>query len=259
MENRLEKGLLLPGQMEVLYSAETVNAMLQQKKTVYLSMLDGLPAGVEVKESLHLQCQTIASYNKHFELLVEDMKRWREQGYRILMLCASRTRAKRLAGDFEQYDVPAFYRETLDRELQPGELMVSYGRLSKGFSYTQLRFVVVTESDIFGARTRTGRKRQKQHNGQVIQSFNELNVGDFVIHENHGLGIYRGIEKIKVDNVAKDFIKIEYGDGGNLYVPASALDVLQKYASQDAAKKPKLNKLNTMEWKKTKTRVRRAA
>ena len=75
MENRLEKGLLLPGQMEVLYSAETVNAMLQQKKTVYLSMLDGLPAGVEVKESLHLQCQTIASYNKHFELLVEDMKR----------------------------------------------------------------------------------------------------------------------------------------------------------------------------------------
>ena len=258
MENRLEKGLLLPGQMEVLYSAETVNAMLQQKKTVYLSMLDGLPAGVEVKESLHLQCQTIASYNKHFELLVEDMKRWREQGYRILMLCASRTRAKRLAGDFEQYDVPAFYRETLDRELQPGELMVSYGRLSKGFSYTQLRFVVVTESDIFGARTRTGRKRQKQHNGQVIQSFNELNVGDFVIHENHGLGIYRGIEKIKVDNVAKDFIKIEYGDGGNLYVPASALDVLQKYASQDAAKKPKLNKLNTMEWKKTKTRVRGA-
>ena len=221
-------------------------------------MLDGLPAGVEVKESLHLQCQTIASYNKHFELLVEDMKRWREQGYRILMLCASRTRAKRLAGDFEQYDVPAFYRETLDRELQPGELMVSYGRLSKGFSYTQLRFVVVTESDIFGARTRTGRKRQKQHNGQVIQSFNELNVGDFVIHENHGLGIYRGIEKIKVDNVAKDFIKIEYGDGGNLYVPASALDVLQKYASQDAAKKPKLNKLNTMEWKKTKTRVRGA-
>lgn len=258
MGNRLEKGLLLPGQMEVLYSAETVNAMLQQKGTIYLSMLDGLPTGVEVKESLHVQCQTIASYNKHFELLVEDMKRWREQGYRILMLCASRTRAKRLAGDFEQYDVPAFYRETLDRELQPGELMVSYGRLSKGFSYTQLRFVVVTESDIFGARTRTGRRRQKQHNGQVIQSFNELNVGDFVIHENHGLGIYRGIEKIKVDNVAKDFIKIEYGDGGNLYVPASALDVLQKYASQDAAKKPKLNKLNTMEWKKTKTRVRGA-
>ena len=258
MESRLQKGLILPGQMKVLYSAGTVQALLLQKGTVYLSMLDGLPADIQVKESLHLQCQAAASYNKHFELLVDDMKKWKQQGYRILMLCASRTRAKRLAGDFQEYDIPAFYRETLDRELQPGEIMVSYGRLSRGFAYTQLRFVVVTESDVFGNRTKSRRKRQKQYNGQVIQSFNELNVGDYVIHENHGLGIYRGIEKIKVDNVAKDFVKIEYGDGGNLYVPASALDVLQKYASQDAAKKPKLNKLNTMEWKKTKTRVRSA-
>lgn len=258
MESRLQKGLILPGQMKVLYSAGTVQALLLQKGTVYLSMLDGLPADIQVKESFHLQCQAAASYNKHFELLVDDMKKWKQQGYRILMLCASRTRAKRLAGDFQEYDIPAFYRETLDRELQPGEIMVSYGRLSRGFAYTQLRFVVVTESDVFGNRTKSRRKRQKQYNGQVIQSFNELNVGDYVIHENHGLGIYRGIEKIKVDNVAKDFVKIEYGDGGNLYVPASALDVLQKYASQDAAKKPKLNKLNTMEWKKTKTRVRGA-
>lgn len=258
MESRLEKGLLLPGQMEVLYSAEAVSMMLSRKSTLYLTMLDGLPKDLTVRENYHLQCQAIASYNKHFELLVEDMKKWRQQGYRILMLCGSRTRAKRLASDFGEYDLPAFYRETLDKPLQPGEIMVSYGRLSKGFSYTQLRFVVVTESDIFGAKNRTKKKRQKQYNGKVIQSFNELNVGDYVIHENHGLGIYRGIEKIKVDNVAKDFVKIEYGDGGNLYVPASSLDVLQKYASQDAARKPKLNKLNTVEWKKTKTRVRGA-
>lgn len=258
MENRLTKGLILPGQMEILYGAETVKALIAGKKTIYLSMLDGMASGMDVYESLHMQCQAVSSYNKHFELLVEDMKKWKKQGCRVLMLCGSRTRAKRLAGDLQEYDVNAFYRETLDRELQPGEIMVSYGRLSKGFFYSQLRFVVVAESDIFGAKTRKKRKRQKQYNGQALQSFHELNVGDYVIHENHGLGIYRGIEKIKVDNVAKDFIKIEYGDGGNLYVPASALDVLQKYASQDAAKKPKLNKLNTMEWKKTKSKVRGA-
>ena len=258
MENRLTKGLILPGQMEILYGAETVKALIAGKKTIYLSMLDGMTSGMDVYESLHMQCQAVSSYNKHFELLVEDMKKWKKQGCRVLMLCGSRTRAKRLAGDLQEYDVNAFYRETLDRELQPGEIMVSYGRLSKGFFYSQLRFVVVAESDIFGAKARKKRKRQKQYNGQVLQSFHELNVGDYVIHENHGLGIYRGIEKIKVDNVAKDFIKIEYGDGGNLYVPASALDVLQKYASQDAAKKPKLNKLNTMEWKKTKSKVRGA-
>lgn len=258
MEGRLEKGLILPGQMKVLYSAGTVSALLQQKQTVYLSMLDTLPKFIEVRERFHIQCQSIGSYNKHFELLAEDMRKWREQGFRVLLLCASRTRAKRLSQDLEEYEVPAFYRETMDIELEPGQIMVSYGHLSKGFLYSQLRFAVVTEGDIFGARQRTRRKRQKQYNGQVIQSFHELSVGDYVIHENHGLGIYRGIEKMKVDNVAKDYIKIEYGDGGNLYVPASALDVLQKYAGQDAAKTPKLNKLNSVEWKKTKSRVRGA-
>lgn len=99
--------------------------------------------------------------------------------------------------------------------------------------------------------------KKKKYDGKAIQSFNELSVGDYVIHENHGVGIYKGIEKITVDHVSKDYIKIEYGDGGNLYVPASGLDLLQKYAGREA-KQPKLNRLSSPEWKKTKTRVRKA-
>ena len=90
------------------------------------------------------------------------------------------------------------------------------------------------------------------------QSFTDLKVGDYVVHENHGLGIYRGIEKVKVEGVVKDYIKIEYRDGGNLYILATGLDVIQKYASSDAAKKPKLNKLGTQEWSKTKSKVKSA-
>lgn len=91
-----------------------------------------------------------------------------------------------------------------------------------------------------------------------IQDFSDLKVGDYVVHENHGLGIYRGIEKVEVDKVVKDYIKIEYRDGGNLYILATGLDVIQKYAAADAAKKPKLNKLGTQEWAKTKSRVKTA-
>ena len=85
----------------------------------------------------------------------------------------------------------------------------------------------------------------------------ELSPGDYVVHENHGLGIYRGIEKVDVDHVMKDYMKIEYADGSNLYVLATQLDVIQKYADADA-KKPKLNKLGSQDWNKTKTRVRGA-
>lgn len=257
MENRLEKGYILPGQMNVLYPSEAVLAMLVSRRTVILSMLDSLPKKIKAAEQLNLQVQPVGTYNKHFELLVEDMKRWKNNGYRVLLLSGSRTRAERLSRDLNDYDLPAFYREKPDVELQPGQIMVSYGFLRHGFAYATAKFAVVTEGDIFGARQKQKRRKQKQYSGKVIQSFNELNVGDYVVHENHGLGIYRGIEKIQVDQVTKDYIKIEYGDGGNLYVPASGLDVLQKYAGQEA-KAPKLNKLNSQEWKKTKSRVKGA-
>lgn len=104
---------------------------------------------------------------------------------------------------------------------------------------------------------RKRRKRKKTYEGQKINDFAELKVGDYVVHENHGLGVYKGIEKVEVEKVVKDYIKIEYRDGGNLYILATGLDVIQKYASADA-KRPKLNKLGTQEWNKTKSKVRGA-
>ena len=78
-----------------------------------------------------------------------------------------------------------------------------------------------------------------------------------MVHENHGLGIYQGIEKIEVDRIEKDYMKISYAGGGNLYIPATQMDLIQKYASADA-KKPKLNRLGGQDWERTKTRVRKA-
>ena len=150
----------------------------------------------------------------------------------------------------------AFYSEDSDRILQPGEIMTYHGSVRKGFEYPMLKFVVISETDIFGKQQR--KKKKKAYEGQKIQNFSDLKVGDYVVHENHGLGVYKGIEKVEVDKVVKDYIKIEYRDGGNLYVLATGLDAIQKYASSDAAKRPKLNKLGTQEWVKTKTRVKSA-
>jgi len=101
------------------------------------------------------------------------------------------------------------------------------------------------------------KKKRKSYDGQKISSFSDLKPGDYVVHENHGLGIYRGIEKIEVDKVTKDYMKISYADGGNLYILATQLDQIQKYASADA-KKPKLNKLGGQEWHRTKSKVKTA-
>ena len=258
MESRLERGDIIPGQIDVLYTPETVMAMLALKKSIYITTLDAIPKSIKVHEQLNISVQAVGSYNKHFELLVQDLQKWKNEGYRVLILSNSRIRAERLSKDINEYDVSAFYREEKDIALEPGQIMVSYGQLHKGFAYTSLKFVVITEGDISGAKQSKKKSKKKNYSGKSIQSFNELSIGDYVVHENHGLGIYRGIEKIRIDNVSKDFLKVEYGDGGNLYVPVSGLDVLQKYAGQDAAKTPKLNKLNSVEWKKTKAKVKGA-
>ena len=258
MQGRLEKGYILPGQADVIYSSSYVMARLEQKRTVYLSLLDMLPKEIKVKDEANIAVQSLPSYNQHIEMLIEDIKKWRSEKFRVLILSGSKIRAERLAKDLNEYEIPAFYRESLGDELKSGEVMTSYGWLRRGFEYRAQKFIVVTEGDIFGAKQKRRKKKIKKFDGKSIQSFNELNVGDYVVHEEHGLGIYRGIEKIRVENVTKDFFKIEYGDGGNLYVPVSGLDVLQKYAGQDVVKKPKLNKLNSSEWKKTKSRVKHA-
>ena len=164
-------------------------------------------------------------------------------------------RAKRLAEDLRDYNLSSFYSEDLNRQVQGGEIMVTYGHVAEGYEYPMLKFMVISETDIFGKTKK--KKKRKTYEGQKIQNFSELKIGDYVVHENHGLGIYQGIEKIEVDKVAKDYMKISYAAGGNLYIPATQLDLIQKYASADA-KKPKLNRLGGQEWHRTKTRVRGA-
>ena len=256
MEQRAVKGYILPGQMNVLCSGEQVAAELSRNNLVMLATMESKLGFFRAEQKTDLGSRNLSSYNNSFEALVKDLKKYRQKGYRVLLLSGSRTRAKRLAEDLRDQELSAVYTEDPFREVLPGEVLTCYGHVGKGFEYPWLKFVVLSETDIFGAEKKK-KKKKKLYQGQKIQDFNDLKVGDYVVHETHGLGIYRGIEKVEMEKVVKDYIKIEYRDGGNLYVLATGLDVLQKYASADA-KKPKLNKLGSKEWERTKTKVRSA-
>ena len=257
MEQRAVKGYVLPGQMNILYSGEQVAASLTKANVVTIATMESRNGFIQAAQKYDISVRNVAPYNNSFETLVADLKKYRKQGYRILLLSGSRTRAKRLAEDLREQEVPAIYTEDPMREVVPGEVMTYYGHVSKGFEYPMLKFVVLADTDIFGAEKKK-KKRKKFNQGQKINDFNELRIGDYVVHESHGLGIYKGIEKVEMDKVVKDYMKIEYAGGGNLYILATGLDVIQKYASADAGKKPKLNKLGSKEWEKTKTKVRSA-
>ena len=257
MTSRLEKGYLLPGQTDLLFSAKQILAECQTPVCVFMTGLDQRLPGMTPKAKYSITGKNINSYQNSFELLIKDLTKWKKEGYRVVLLSASRTRASRLAGDLREYDLHAFCPDDPARPVKPGEILVTYGKLRKGFEYPLIKFLVITEGDMFGVEKRQKKRKKYHYEGKKISSFSELTVGDYVVHENHGLGIYRGIEKIEQDHVIKDYIKVQYADGGNLYLPATRLDGIQKYAGSDA-KTPKLNKLGGSEWGKTKTRVKTA-
>lgn len=254
-EQRVSKGYMLPGQMNLLYSGEQVAAKIASVPHLTLSTIDMKCSYFKPAKKVDIGARNIASYNHSFEALVKDLKQWSKNGYRVLLVSGSRTRAKRLAEDLRDHELTALYTEDPFRVVQPGEVVTYYGQVRRGFEYPNLKFVVVSDTDIFGGEKK--KKAKKKYHGQQIKDFNDLRVGDYVVHVSHGVGIYRGIEKVAMDGVVKDYMKIEYREGGNLYVLATGLDVIQKYATADA-KKPKLNKLGGKEWEKTKTKVRSA-
>lgn len=254
MDARLSKGYILPGQSDILLSKDYVNSKLSKNS---LLMLSTMPVkGFDIKPSykFSVNARSIPSYNNSFSELVRDLNSYRKKGSRVLILSGSRTRAERLAHDLNGEGVEAFFSEDRNHELKTGEIMTMFGRVLKGFEYPDLSYVVISESDIFGLAKKKKKKRYESE-GNHIRDFNDLNIGDFVVHESFGIGIYKGIEKVEVDRVAKDYMRVEYKDGGVLYVPATSLDVIMKYASADA-KKPKLNKLGTQEWAKTTSKVK---
>lgn len=256
MMHRLEKEQIDPREADLLYSYKEIVGTLNRKNCVAVSALEPKTEDWEITEKYSLNVKSVSPYNNSMEILKKDLAYWKKSGYRVLLLSASRTRAKRLATDLQEFGFNSYYNEKMDHTIAPGEIMTAYGKIHKGYEYPFIKFVVVSESDIFGVDKKR-KKKKKLYDGQKISGLKDLKIGDYVVHESHGMGIYRGIENVEIEKVEKDYIKIEYSGGGNLYILATQLEAIQKY-SDGEGKKPKLNKLGGQDWTKTKARVQKA-
>lgn len=256
LKNRADAGMKEEGEEELrVFQTKDIISEMNRYSGIGLTTLESKCGLFKVRSVYTVQAKGVNPYNNSFELLTRDLKRLKRNGYRVVLLSGLRTRAKRLAEDLRDYDLSSFYSEDMQREVKPGEIMAAYGYASEGYEYPMLKFVVISESDIFGRKKK--KKKRKKYEGQRIQDFAELKPGDYVVHENHGIGVYKGIEKIEVEKIVKDYMKIVYAEGGVLYIPVAQMDLIQKYAGADA-KKPRLNKLGTIQWGKTKSQVKKA-
>ena len=203
MKSRLEGGYILPGQLELLYPYESIAEKFAARRTVLFSALYYKDEIIPEVFHVEIEAKTVISYKNSFEALVADIERWKSKDYRIILISPSATRGRRLADNLMNVQVSCFFSEDKKRVLKDREMMITTGRLRSGFEFPDMKLAVISEGDIFTSRTagKSKNKKKSQYSGEVIKSYTDISVGDYVIHEKYGIGIYRGIEQVEVDNV----------------------------------------------------------
>ena len=213
--------------------------------------LEGM-AGVAVKDAADLGVQRVAGYSSQIRPLAEDCDGWLREGYRVAVLCGGVARGQRLAAALEEHDVAASFAEKIDK-LPEECVQVLPGTLTHGFIWEEARLIVVSDTDVYGTGYRKAKKRQAA--GEKIAAFTDLKPGDFVVHEEHGVGIYLGTAQMKNGGTRRDYLQIQYQGSDKLYVPIEALSRVQRYIG-NPANPPKLNKLGGGDWQKQKAKVK---
>lgn len=259
IENRIEKGYMLPSAMKMVYTYEDVVNRLKDKKTVLLQNILHNTDHFKPKEIIDFKVKASSLVKNDMNMAAEDLNYMCQKGYRIIFLAGGRTRCERMLKELTDRGLKAVYIEnTNDTELEKGCVYVTKGSITRGFEYTLDKIAVVSENDVLGEERKQSRRRKKRKDGAVIENIADLKIGDYVVHENHGVGVYRGIEQIVAEGISKDYMKIGYAQEDVLYVAINQMDMVQKYIGGELTK-PKLNKLGTSGWEKAKAKAKQAA
>ncbi|WP_418247112.1 transcription-repair coupling factor [Dysosmobacter sp.] len=258
-EALMEAGLMVGDAAEVCLSGEALFAQLADFPVV---MLDALPTSrhpLKPRGLLAINARQLSSYGGSLETAVTDLEHYRNTGSAVLVLCGGEVRAKNLLRLLEERGIPAALDLKGTAMPKPGELRITVGALSAGCEWPALKLAVLTEGQLT-APTQKKLKLKKDSNRQKLQSYTDLSPGDLVVHVHHGIGRFVGIQRMPVDGVEKDYIKIDYAGGDCLYVPVTQLDLVSKYiGGGEDQERTRLNKLGGMEWAKQKTKARKAA
>ena len=200
-----------------------------------------------------LEALSVDPYSGKFDRLVDDVNRWRGEGFTVRLVAADPGQAEHLREILHDHDLDTRVVEGLEA---PDSIAIVVGELSSGFAVPAVGLVVLAETEIFGARRRTLR-RPKYQRGAALTAFTDLAVGDLVVHEDHGIGKYLGLRTMRISDKDADFLLLEYADNNQLYVPVDRLDLVSKYLGADAGA-ARLDRLGGASWQRVKESVRAA-
>lgn len=231
-------------------------ALLRMEKSGVAGLFDIMSSCPDYSPALNLKFSSKeqASFYGKLDFFYDCLKRYKKSGYSVTVLAGSALKAQNIVSALCDIGIDASFSEILTDCPKKGEIVVTVGELENGFEYPLLKTAVVSDREIFGSVKRK-KRRKYGGNGERIKSFTDLHVGDYVVHQNHGIGIFDGIKTMTVDGATADYLQIKFSGGDSLYVPANQLDVLYKYTGKEGANL-RLNKLGGSQWAQTKQKVK---
>ncbi|MEF9951514.1 MAG: transcription-repair coupling factor [Clostridium sp.] len=246
----LEKGELLPSQGEYLIPSNEIIERLNGMLYLGYNMIPRVDNNFKPSNIVHINGISLNSVGG-IEYIISEIRDKIQKNYYIFILSGSEGRGKRLRDALVSEDIRAIYSE-FAREAERGVVTITSGSLRRGMDFPSGKILIISDKEVY--KDVKPRRKFTKKEGR-IESFTDLKVGDYVVHINHGIGKFEGINELKVEGVKRDFLVLNYRGDDTLYVPVDQLDMVQKYIGSDE-KIPKMNKLGGQEWSKTKGKVR---
>ena len=247
------RGDAFDAQQELLFTYDDLLADWAKHPSITLSDVISTSGRVRPTDAIAFGSKPAMPYQSRLEPLVQDIAKWKEAGYAIILLTGGEARGRRLQKALEEQGAPSSYTETLDGNLIVREVMLLPVAYGKGFIHHDAKLVVLSDTDIYG--TAYQRAKKKQNAGERIASFTDLKVGDYVVHDLHGVGLYKGVVQLDSDGSKRDYLLIHYAGTDKLYVPADQFDRVTKFIGAEH-NLPKLNRLGGQEWERQKSKVK---
>lgn len=220
---------------------------------VYFSLFLRHIANTSPQNIFNVSTKPMQNFHGQMNVLKAELDRWKKGNYTVVLLGPDQERVKKLQRVLDDYKIEIAFVEDGDK-LLPGKVQMINGSLTSGFELPLQKMAVITEEELFNKKTQKKPRRQKLSNAERIKSYSELKVGDHVVHVNHGIGKFLGIETLEINGVHKDYLHVKYQGNDKLYVPVDQIELVQKYVASEH-KDPKLYKLGGSEWKKVKSKV----
>ncbi|NOH15874.1 transcription-repair coupling factor [Clostridium cochlearium] len=253
----LKRGDILPAQGNLLVPKEDIWEALEASKVITLNVFSKKTDILKERETINFKEITSQNYQGQIDLLIEDIITKKEKRYKTVILAGTRARGERLVDTLRDRGIESVYKDLVD-EILPGEVVVTFGGQIKGYEYPDFKLCIISDKEVFGeAKRRKNKKINTKKGFSRIKSFTDLKPGDYVVHVNHGIGVYKGIKQLEVGGHRKDYLELTYYGDDKLYVPVEQLDIVQKYIGGEG-KTPKINKLGNAEWTKTKNKARKS-